>query len=46
MTDPAGVSGLWRFQPPGGHDIFSRADVRGQAIHYLGSNGTEISAPQ
>jgi hypothetical protein len=23
-----GVSGLWRFDPPGGHGIFGRADVR------------------
>jgi dienelactone hydrolase len=46
MSDPAGVSGLWRFEPPGGHNIFARPDVREQAIHYLASNGTEIVAPQ
>ena len=46
MSDAAGVSGLWRFAPPGGHGIFARPDVRGQAIHYLATNGTEISAPE
>ena len=45
MSDPAGVSGLWRFDPPGGHGIFGRADVRAQAIHFLASHGTEIIAP-
>ena len=44
MSDPAGVSGLWRFEPPGGHGIFGRADVREQAVHFLASGGTEISA--
>ena len=45
MSDSAGVSGLWRFDPPGGHDIFSRSDVRGQAFQFLASNGTEIATP-
>ena len=44
MSDAAGVSGLWRFEPPGGHGIFGRADVREQAVHFLASGGTEIIA--
>lgn len=44
MSDPAGVSGLWRFEPPGGHAIFGRPDVREQAIDFLSSSGTEIVA--
>jgi dienelactone hydrolase len=42
--DPAGASGLWRFDPPGGHGIFSRADVRAQAFEFLASGGTRIVA--
>jgi len=45
MSDPGGVSGLWRIDPPGGHGILGRADVRAQAIRFLASNGTEIVAP-
>ena len=45
MSDPNGVSGLWRFEPPGGHGIFARADVRAQAFRFLASDGTEIAAP-
>jgi len=44
MSNPAGVSGLWRFDPPGGHGIFSRSDVREQAFRFLGSGGTVILA--
>lgn len=44
MSDPAGVSGLWRFEPPGGHGIFGRPDVREQAIDFLSSGGTDIVA--
>jgi hypothetical protein len=42
MNDPGGVAGLWRFEPPGGHGIFDRDDVRDQAIRFLASAGTEI----
>lgn len=45
MRDAAGVSGLWRFDHPGGHGIFARADVRDQAIHFLATDGTEIIDP-
>src|SRR5262249_1101867 len=45
MSDPNGVSGLWRFDPPGGHNIFGREDVRRQALRFLASEGTEIVAP-
>ena len=45
QSDDAGVSGLWRFDPPGGHGIFSRADVRDQAVEFLASHGTRIVAP-
>lgn len=45
MSDPGGVSGLWRFDPPGGHGIFGREDVRRQALRFLTSQGTEIESP-
>jgi dienelactone hydrolase len=45
LSDAGGVSGLWRFDPPGGHGIFGRADVRAQAIRFLASHGTEIITP-
>lgn len=45
MTDAAGVSGLWRFDPPGGHGILGRSDVRAQAVRFLASDGTEIIDP-
>lgn len=45
MRDPMGVAGLWRFEPPGGHGIFARPDVRAQAIRFLLSGGTEIVEP-
>jgi dienelactone hydrolase len=45
QSDARGVSGLWRFEPPGGHGIFARADVREQAVRFLASDGTEIIAP-
>jgi dienelactone hydrolase len=45
MSDPNGVSGLWRFDPPGGHSIFGREDVRQQALRFLTSEGREIVAP-
>ncbi len=45
MDDPAGVSGLWRFEPPGGHGILARDDVRRQAAVFLASNGTRIIDP-
>ena len=45
MQNPQGVSGLWRFAPPGGHGIISRADVQRQALRFLGSHGTEIINP-
>lgn len=45
-SDPAGVSGHWIFQPPGGHGIFDqRAEVRAQAGQFLASDGTEIVTP-
>jgi hypothetical protein len=46
MSDADGVSGLWRFDPPGGHGIFAREDVRSQAIRFLTSDGTEIIDPE
>lgn len=45
MNDPDGVSGLWRFDPPGGHGILAREDVRAQAFRFLESDGTEIIGP-
>jgi hypothetical protein len=45
MSDPAGVAGLWRFAPPGGHGIFAREDVQRQALTFLSSDGTEIVDP-
>jgi hypothetical protein len=45
VSDPAGVSGLWRFDPPGGHGILARPDVREQALRFLASGGTEIIDP-
>lgn len=45
MSDAAGVSGLWRFDPPGGHGILARPDVLEQAIRFLISDGTEIIDP-
>jgi len=45
MEDADGVAGLWRFDPPGGHSIFGRSDVRGQAFEFLRSRGTRIIAP-
>jgi dienelactone hydrolase len=45
-SDPAGVSGHWIFEPPGGHGIFdARADVRAQAATFLESGGTVLAAP-
>lgn len=44
-SDPDGVSGLWRFEPPGGHGILARDDVRAQAFRFLASDGTEILDP-
>jgi len=44
-SDPAGVSGHWIFQPPGGHGIFDRADVQDQAATFLASGGTELIDP-
>ena len=41
QSDVDGVSGLWRFDPPGGHGIFARADVRRQAAEFLASGGTD-----
>jgi hypothetical protein len=45
QSDVDGVSGLWRFDPPGGHSIFGRDDVREQAVEFLASGGTAIVAP-
>jgi dienelactone hydrolase len=45
MSDFEGVSGLWRFDPPGGHNIFGRKDVRDQAMRFLATSGTVIAAP-
>lgn len=45
QRDAGGVSGLWRFDPPGGHGIFARGDVRRQAVEFLASGGTELVAP-
>ncbi len=45
LEDPDGVSGLWRFDPPGGHGILDRPDVRDQALSFLVSGGTAISEP-
>jgi hypothetical protein len=45
-ADPAGVSGHWIFDHPGGHGIFdARADVRRQAARFLAGDGTEIVDP-
>ena len=44
-SDPAGVSGHWIFQPPGGHGIFDRTDVQEQAATFLASGGTELIDP-
>lgn len=46
VTDPAGVCGLWRFDPPDppqGHGISGRPEVRAQAVRFLASGGTEIA---
>jgi len=44
--DAGGVSGLWIFQPPGGHGIFDqRAEVRTQAASFLASGGVLIDDP-
>ena len=45
MRGVMGVSGLWRFDPPGGHAIFERPDVRAQALAFLRSDGTDIVDP-
>lgn len=45
MQDEEGVSGIWRFDPPGGHGILGRDDVRAQAVRFLASDGTEIIDP-
>jgi dienelactone hydrolase len=46
MSDPAGVSGHWIFDPPGGHGIFDdRPDVRAQAAQYLKSGGIALIEP-
>jgi dienelactone hydrolase len=45
MHDDTGVSGLWRFDPPGGHEILMREDVLTQAVEYLASDGTVIATP-
>jgi hypothetical protein len=45
VSDPDGVSGLWRFEPPGGHGILARGDVQAQAFRFLASDGTEIVDP-
>ncbi len=46
LSDPGGVSALWRFDNPGGHGILTqRADVREQAVLFLASGGTEIVDP-
>ncbi len=45
-SDPAGTSGLWRWDPPGGHAILGeRPEVLAQAVRFLASRGTEIAAP-
>ena len=44
-SDPAGVSGHWIFDLPGGHGILARDDVRAQAFEFLESGGTEIVDP-
>lgn len=44
-SDPAGVSGLWRFDPPGGHGILGRPDVRDQALTFLSSRGALLIDP-
>ncbi|GIW41617.1 MAG: hypothetical protein KatS3mg076_2194 [Candidatus Binatia bacterium] len=44
-SDAAGVSGLWRWEPPGGHGILSRPEVLEQAVRFLVSGGTEIVSP-
>jgi dienelactone hydrolase len=41
----AGVAGLWRFPPPGGHGIFGQPEVRAQAITFLSSGGTILPTP-
>jgi hypothetical protein len=45
QSDPQGVSGHWAFGLPGGHSIFSRDDVQGQALDFLASGGTEVREP-
>jgi dienelactone hydrolase len=45
QSSAAGVSGLWRFDPPGGHGILARADVRAQAVIFLATRGTVIVDP-
>ncbi len=45
VSDPSGVSGLWQFDPPGGHGIIGRDDVQRQAAHFLATGGTEIIDP-
>jgi dienelactone hydrolase len=49
LSDAAGVCGLWRFDPPDpprGHSISGRPEVRAQAVHFLASGGTEIVDPE
>lgn len=48
VSDAAGVCGLWRFDPPDpprGHSISGRPEVRAQAAQFLASGGTEIIDP-
>ena len=40
-----GAAGLWRYPPPTGHGIFALPEVRAQAIAFLASGGTLLSAP-
>jgi dienelactone hydrolase len=44
-ASPQGVAALWRFSPPGGHDIFTQEEVRAQAVAFLASGGTQLPAP-